>query len=89
MGFPGGAVDEKPTSQCRRQKRCGFDPWGFPVVGNGNPLQCSYQKDWTESLAATVHGVAELDTTEHTHAGEFVVFFYETLITKSSVLNCF
>ena len=36
---------------------------------------------------ATVHGVAELDTTEHTHAGEFVVFFYETLTNNQ--VKCF
>ena len=27
MGFPGGASGEDPACQCRRQKRCGFDPW--------------------------------------------------------------
>ena len=26
-GFPGGASGKKPTYQCRRQKRSGFDPW--------------------------------------------------------------
>ena len=27
MGFPGGANGKEPTCQCRRHKRCGFDPW--------------------------------------------------------------
>ena len=26
-GFPGGASGKQPASQCRRHKRCGFDPW--------------------------------------------------------------
>ena len=27
MGFPGGASGKEPTCQCRRHKRCRFDPW--------------------------------------------------------------
>ena len=27
QGFPGGASGKEPTCQCRRCKRCGFDPW--------------------------------------------------------------
>ena len=30
LGFPGGASDKEPACQCRRLRRCGFDPW----VGN-------------------------------------------------------
>ena len=26
-GFSGGASGKEPTCQCRRYKRCGFDPW--------------------------------------------------------------
>ena len=26
-GFPGGTSGKEPTCQCRRNKRCGFDPW--------------------------------------------------------------
>ena len=26
-GFPGGARGKEPACQCRRRKRCGFDPW--------------------------------------------------------------
>ena len=26
-GFPRGASGKEPTCQCRRRKRCGFDPW--------------------------------------------------------------
>ena len=27
QGFPGGASGKEPACQCRRRKRCGFDPW--------------------------------------------------------------
>ena len=27
LGFPGGASDREPACQCRRHKRCGFEPW--------------------------------------------------------------
>ena len=27
LGFPGGASGKEPASQCRRHKRCRFDPW--------------------------------------------------------------
>ena len=27
MGFPGVASSKEPACQCKRQKRCGFDPW--------------------------------------------------------------
>ena len=27
LGFPGGASVKEPACQCRRHKRCGFDPW--------------------------------------------------------------
>jgi len=44
MGFPGGTSGKAFTCQCRRCKRCTFDPWGqgrSPGVGNGNSLQYS------------------------------------------------
>ena len=27
IGFPGGASDKESACQCKRLKRCGFDPW--------------------------------------------------------------
>ena len=27
LGFPGGASGKQPACQCRRRRRCGFDPW--------------------------------------------------------------
>ena len=77
-GFPGGTSGEESTCQCRRCKRCRFDPWvrKIPGVGNGNLLQYS---SWENSMdrgawQAMVHRVAkESDTTEctHTHTRKF------------------
>ena len=27
MGFPGGPSNKEPACQCRRPKRCSFNPW--------------------------------------------------------------
>ena len=41
--FPGGTSGIEPACQCRRRKRCRFDPWvgRSPGEGKGNPLQYS------------------------------------------------
>ena len=41
VGLPRHHSGKEPTCQCRRHKRCGFDPWvrKMPWGGNGNPLQ--------------------------------------------------
>ena len=50
MGFPGGTIDKEPACQCRRHKRCRFDPWvgKIPWRRHGSPLQYSCLKLWTE-----------------------------------------
>ena len=44
-GFQGGASGKEPACQCRRRKRCRFDPWvgqiPWRTVWHGNPLQYS------------------------------------------------
>ena len=63
LGFPGGASGKEPTCQCRRCKRCGFDPWVGKIhrVGNGNPLHYSCLENPMSRGAwwATVLGVAK------------------------------
>ena len=43
IGFPGSASGKEPAWQCRRCKRCGFDPWVRKICWrrHGNPLQYS------------------------------------------------
>ena len=31
LGFPGGSSGKEPGCQCRRLKRCGFDPWVWKI----------------------------------------------------------
>ena len=71
-GFPGGSDGKESASNAE-------DPDSIPASkrspreGNGNPLQCSCLENPMDRVAwgggggcvATVHGVAESDTTEH------------------------
>ena len=35
-GFPGGTIGKEPGCQCRKPKRCGFNPWiGKIPLGEG------------------------------------------------------
>ena len=31
VGFPSGPSGKEPACQCRRHKRCGFNPWEDPL----------------------------------------------------------
>ena len=65
MGIPGGTNGKESACQCRRCKRHIRSPGG----GHGNPFQYSRpgESHGQRSLAGyTVHGIAELDATEHT-----------------------
>ena len=76
MGFPGGTIDKEPACQCRRHKRCRFDPWvgKIPWRRHGNPLQSSCLENPVDRGAwqATVHRVTQSWTllkqfSVHTH----------------------
>ena len=66
VGFPGGASGKAPACQCRRHKRCEFNPWvkkilwrrGWQPTAVFSPGE-SHEK---RSLRATVHRVAENQT---------------------------
>ena len=70
MGFPGDASGKEPARQCRRHKRCRFDPWAgnIPEGGHGNPLKYSFLENPMDRGAwwATVHRLTESDMTEAT-----------------------
>ena len=67
QGFPGGTSSKEPVCQCRRLKRCGFDPWvqRSPGAGHGNPLQYSCLENPMDRRVwwATVQGCKESDMT--------------------------
>ena len=69
-GFPGGASDKESACQCRRCKRHRCDPWVAKIPWNRKwqptPVylpESSMDRAWS----ATVHRLAELDTTECVH----------------------
>ena len=72
LGLPRwSSSGEEPASQCRRWKRCGFNPWKIPgslEEGNGNPFQysCLEYPMVREAWHATAPWVAkELRITEY------------------------
>ena len=64
--FAVGASGKEPVCQCKRLKRCGFDPWvrKIPWRRACNPLQYSCLENPMDRGAwwATVHGVAKSQT---------------------------
>ena len=63
-GFPSGASGKELTCQCRRHKKCGFDPW----VGRAwqpTPVCLPGKSLWTEEPGELQsRGSKELDTTK-------------------------
>ena len=71
-GFPGGASGKEFTCQCRRHKRCGFDPWVKKIPWRRKwqttPVSLPEKFHGQRSLAGySPWGCKELDATEHTH----------------------
>ena len=70
MGFPGGAEVKNLPANAGDVRDMGLIPGSgrSPRVGNGNPLQYSCLENPMDrgALRATVHKVAESDTTEAT-----------------------
>ena len=67
QGFEGGATGKESTCQCRRLRRCQFDPWVRKIPWRreptGNPFQYSSKENLMdrESCQATVHRVVYVD----------------------------
>ena len=66
MGFPGGSVVKNPHANGRGTGDVGSNSGlgRSPERGNGNPLQYSYLKNFTDRIAlwATVHSVTKSQT---------------------------
>ena len=69
-GFPAGTSGKGPTCKCRRCKRCRFDPWVGKIPWNrawkSTPVFLTGESHDQRGLGATVHRVAQSDTTEAT-----------------------
>ena len=74
VGFPGGSRGKEHSCQCRRHKRCGFNPWirKIPGGGHSNPLQYScLETPMDRGAWQAPQGSKQLKTTEataHMHA---------------------
>ena len=70
-GFPAGAVVKNLPANAGDPRDVGSIPGSgrSPGVGGGNPLQYSCLEISMDrgTWQATIHGVTESDTTEHTH----------------------
>ena len=69
--FPGSATGKEPTCQCRRHKRCGFDPWVRKIpwrrAWQPTPVFLPGESHGQRSLMGySPWGRKELDTTEAT-----------------------
>ena len=68
--FPGGASSKEPAYQCRRHKRCGFDPWVMKIlwrVWQSTPVFLPGELHEQRSLAGySPYRNEESDTTEVT-----------------------
>ena len=76
QGFPDGAVLKNLPADASDPGDSGSIP-GFGRIfgeGNGNPCQYSFLENSMdrEAWQATVRGIAELGTTEHTHRQGYV-----------------
>ena len=61
MVFPGAASGKEPTCQCRRHKRCGFNPWVGKIFWSRawkpTPAFLSGESHGQRSLVGTIHEV--------------------------------
>ena len=84
-GFPGGASDKDPACQCKRHKRCEFDPWVWKIP---------WRREWQPApifLPGESHGQRSLagyspwcpkesDTTEWLSTLCCVIWFLESFL---------
>ena len=69
MGFSGNSVVKNPPVNAADNRRCGFDPWIGKIYWRKcqpTPVFSLRESMDRGALRATVHGVTESETTEHT-----------------------
>jgi len=79
---------KKLACQCRRHKRCRFNPWSDKICGegNGNPLRYFCLENSMDRWALVGYnpwGCKESDTTEHIHSvkwAENTIFLKRSLV---------
>ena len=82
LSFPGGTSGKEPACQCRRHKRCWFDPWGWegliPGGGHGNPFKyaCLENPMDRETWKATVCGVSKNQIQQKRFSTRYCYYHY-------------
>ena len=95
FSFPGGSVVKESTCQCKRHRRCGFDPWVTRIsgVGNGNlPQYSCLENSMDKGLwRATVHAVTKswTELSTHTHSNHELVVCQLSVLCFKHPLICF
>ena len=83
LGLPWWCSGKESACQCRRWRRRGFDPWvrKFPWRRAWQPNLVFFPGEsyGQRSLASYSHGVAESDTTEHSHARTIFTHYSRSL----------
>ena len=93
LGFPGSTSGKEPAWQCRRHKRCGFDPWVWKSPWRREwqptPVFLPGESHGQQSLAGS-QGHKESDMTEVTYHSTLLYFLLcVTLIMgKKLVFRC-
>ena len=86
MEVPGGSVVMNPPTNARDEKDKGLIPESgrSPEEGNDNSLQYFCLENSMDRGAwwATVHGVAELVTTDHAHTDTVHIYYNNTGIYR-------
>ena len=91
LTFPRWLSGKESTCQCKRYRRLGFDPWmgTIPWKRKWQPTQYSCLKNPMDRGAwwATVHGIPESDTTEHTHTDTHKFGYVEVTTGKYKLFH--
>ena len=80
LALTGGACGKEPTCQCRRCKRCGFDPWVGEIPWTGEPGRVGHH---LSDLAHT-----HTHTHTHTHRVQCCCSVSKLCLTLFRPLDC-
>ena len=74
MSVPGGAGGKEPNCQCRRHKRCRFDPWVGKIPWRPTPVFLPGESHGQKSLVGYGPSHKELDMTEAVYQQQHVAW---------------
>ena len=93
MGFPGGTMGKEPACQCRRCKRCRFDPWvrkiPWRMAWQSTPVSLPGESHGERSLVSySPKRCTKLDTVEVTqHALKLIASKMSRIMSATQTEN--